>query len=695
MKKFYSLILLLSLGVLTFGQTTIWSEDFESYATNTGVDGDGNSGDYPASVSKWSLDVLGAGMDNDEDWFYTNTAASSCQMQARDVGGIVIFISETINISTYTNVSISLDVSADGGMESTDYAKASYKIDGGSITQFGYANDDFTSTTFSVSALSGSSLIIYVELKNGAADEYHQFDNMLVTGTSTSIDPEPSNPISSFSAVANGSGQIDLSWNDNDGAQVAAGVLIRANLNGTFSDPVDGTAEADDTNMTDGQGLVNIAHGVQAYSFTGLSPNTTYYFKAFTYTNSGVNINYKTDGTPSTTNATTEAATGETLIISEVADPNDDYSARFVELYNAGASTIDFDTETWYLCFQANGGNFTNKQLSGKIYPGETYVTSYSISAFPANYSFVSDFQTGFNGSGDDGYFLYKNGDQTSGSLIDAYGVLDEDGTGKTWEYTNKQAKRKNGILNANSTWTASEWDIVSANVADMNPGSHLLCVGWNGKSSTDWNTTANWSGELAPTSSNHVKIPTGCTYYPTLNTDKSIQNLFVKSKQSSTASIIEAGHLSINQNVYVERYMEDYSSTSNGWHFLSSPLANFLIAGSDFAPEAGVDDLFRFGESNNSWLNYTGGSFGQTQLETGLGYLVSYSSQSTKTFNGSTLAGSSSISKNLSYTSGVGNGWNLLGNPYLSAIDWDDITKTSQMEIFRRVRFQPCKHFL
>ena len=121
------------------------------------------------------------------------------------------------------------------------------------------------------------------------------------------IEPEPTNHVTNFTATHNGATQVDLTWSDNDGAQAADGFLILINTTGTFADPVDGTPQADDTDLSDNAGQVNVAHGVETYSFTGLTPETQYFFKIYPYTNSGSAIDYKTDGTVPTANATPTA----------------------------------------------------------------------------------------------------------------------------------------------------------------------------------------------------------------------------------------------------------------------------------------------------------------------------------------------------------------------------------------------------
>jgi len=161
-----------------------------------------------------------------------------------------------------------------------------------------------------------------------------------------SSDPEPSNHVTSFSASADGHNAIDLTWSDNDGTNVASGFLILANTSGTFTDPVDGTAQADDTDLSDGSGVKNVGHGVESYTFSGLDAETTYYFKIYPYSNSGSNIDYKTDGTVPTDDATTDAVppapSAGDLYISEVCDDDQGgYQTAFMEIYNNSSNTLD------------------------------------------------------------------------------------------------------------------------------------------------------------------------------------------------------------------------------------------------------------------------------------------------------------------------------------------------------------------
>jgi hypothetical protein len=63
------------------------------------------------------------------------------------------------------------------------------------------------------------------------------------------------------------------------------------------------------------------------------------------------------------------------LFISEVTDPADDYTGRFIEIYNAGPEAVDFNMVTFYLSRQSNGGTgWGDVKLAGTVASGKTFV---------------------------------------------------------------------------------------------------------------------------------------------------------------------------------------------------------------------------------------------------------------------------------------------------------------------------------
>lgn len=74
------------------------------------------------------------------------------------------------------------------------------------------------------------------------------------------------------------------------------GYFIFANTTNSFTTPIDGTMLIEDNDLSDGVAVVNVPFGTEGYSFTGLSPETHYYFSIYSYSNTSGDIDYKTDG---------------------------------------------------------------------------------------------------------------------------------------------------------------------------------------------------------------------------------------------------------------------------------------------------------------------------------------------------------------------------------------------------------------
>lgn len=259
--------------------------------------------------------------------------------------------------------------------------------------------------------------------------------------TEPTSDPEPTNHVSSFSAIADGFNKINLSWSDNDGTDPASGFLILANTTGSFTDPVDGTPQADDTDLSDGSGVKNIAHGVESHTFTGLTAETTYYFKIFPYSNSGDNIDYKTDGTVPTANATTDeeppAPNVSDIYISEVCDDDvGGYMTAFMEIYNNTTSVINMENcyiERWQ---SGSYDNYTYTFSTGVTIPvkgflivarGEssqsTFETAWSVDLSSLNSNYDTGNKSLYFTTGR-GYKLYNAEgtllDETDGDVADS-----------------------------------------------------------------------------------------------------------------------------------------------------------------------------------------------------------------------------------------------------------------------------------
>lgn len=109
------------------------------------------------------------------------------------------------------------------------------------------------------------------------------------------IKPEPSEFPTGFTGTQQGLSAL-LSWSDATGSQLPDSYLIFASKTPISAFPADGIYYPDDFNLLDGSGFANVTFGIQHFSFTNLESLSNYYFKIFPYTNSGSNINYKTEG---------------------------------------------------------------------------------------------------------------------------------------------------------------------------------------------------------------------------------------------------------------------------------------------------------------------------------------------------------------------------------------------------------------
>lgn len=162
-----------------------------------------------------------------------------------------------------------------------------------------------------LSAYTGNTVYLaftYYSTTDGAAN--WEIDNVLVTQTEAT--PEPSNYPADFTASAMNQ-SITLSWTDATGEVVPTGYVVMLSDQENITLPQDGTPVADDTDFSDGKGAKNVMAGEGSYTFIALMENTTYYAVIVPYTNSGSLIDYKTDGVPPGSSATTEEAAPDIL----------------------------------------------------------------------------------------------------------------------------------------------------------------------------------------------------------------------------------------------------------------------------------------------------------------------------------------------------------------------------------------------
>jgi hypothetical protein len=213
--------------------------------------------------------------------------------------------------------------------------------------------------------------------------------------------------------------------------------------------------------------------------------------------------------------------------------------------------------------------------------------------------------------------------------------------------------------------------------------------------SSGSWNTAGTWTGTLGtltqPGPGHNVTINSGgdvtvgaagrCNNLTIADGGHLTQtaaltvggNLLVQ----SGGSYIPSGTLTVTGTKSMERAVTaaNWGIVGQGYHLLSSPVAAQAITGNaDFAPTGGGNDydFYAWVESSQTWWNQKAHPGDFTTFTPGTGYLAAFQLTDTKSFGG-TFNTANVVKTNLTKGVYVGSGWNLLGNPFSSAIQWND----------------------
>jgi hypothetical protein len=161
---------------------------------------------------------------------------------------------------------------------------------------------------------------------------------------------------------------------------------------------------------------------------------------------------------------------------------------------------------------------------------------------------------------------------------------------------------------------------------------------------------------------------------------------LLIQSTASGTGSLI---HETAGVEATAARYIPKYVSDATGWHYLSAPVAAQPIRPefvSSPTPDPD-DDFYKFSEPDYLWINskVLGGAWNtafEDNFVIGRGYAVAYVENVSKDFKGELNAGDftfdGTTTPAITYTAGGGIGWNLIGNPYPSGLDWDLCQRTN-----------------
>ncbi len=191
----------------------------------------------------------------------------------------------------------------------------------------------------------------------------------------------------------------------------------------------------------------------------------------------------------------------------------------------------------------------------------------------------------------------------------------------------------------------------------------------WSGTSSSDWYNAANWNNDTLPTANTNVTVSATSANYPTL-TKLSVAKNFTLGSQAENATLMGENFLKVSDTIYVKQFL-----TSGKWHLIAAPVKNVTVNQLYFNHNPDVW-LAKYNEPTDNWT-YLVDLNTSLPVAAGFAVWVENGKDTTVTFHGSFnsddiyLDGSQWSTPQLSY-SGSTHGYNLVGNPFPSALDWD-----------------------
>lgn len=657
--------------------------------------------------------------------FLNTTATNNPNSQATSSSTTAPLISSpTATAITTTTAVLGGDITSDGGSaiiaRGTVWSTSSPVTIGNNIlAEGGTSTGVFTQSRTS---LPSNTLIYYAAYATNIV-------GTTLTGEAsfTTLKTDPSNHVTGFAAGTPTATSIPLSWTDATGTVIPDGYLILYNTTGTFMDPIEGTSQIN------GAGIQNVAQGVQTYTVNGLTGSTLYYFKIWPYTNSGTDINYKTDGTVPTANATTltsptatvtlrpsyidlSATTSENAVLMTLSNYSSD-DARYrlyatnqywcwdeaTDAYITSSSygsgpqvpgTPSTSTTFWIL-FQRGTNATVGASYRDRL--GTAYSSNYQTVALPAATSITTPFTLSGTFIGSESYttavkhvvLAYSGATLVSAASTSlttgGFAVVCPDGT--TIDKIEIRAVDNTLIETKTGSWT------VTTDLGSIGTSTFTGIGNWS---------AGNWSNGI-PTATINAIIKGNVTVDDvfdcknmtisssgavTVGTGQGLSvngNFLIESDATGTGSFIgRTADYDITGTQSVQRYI---TGAAEAWHLLSSPVANQAISG-DFTPSGSYGDgtgydFYAWNEPTVTWLNQKVGANNINSFVPGKGYLVAYQALNpTKTFAGVLNEGIYSFPVTATVTGGYGQS-NLAGNPYPSSIDWKNVPGLDKSDLF------------
>lgn len=213
----------------------------------------------------------------------------------------------------------------------------------------------------------------------------------------------------------------------------------------------------------------------------------------------------------------------------------------------------------------------------------------------------------------------------------------------------------------------------------------------WDGSVSGDWFVPENWSLNYVPISENSIVVP-GASSNPVISQNTSVSNftilndgqltvedgvtlnvngnMVIRGNSEGSGSLVVEGSGTVN--VTGSSYFTRHTGITSDWHLASIPNSNTSI--SQFTGHF----VNRWNEPTNNWTQLNSSS----TLQVMRGYSIKSATRDTVRFSGAFNNGARSITVTNSNLSNEDYGWNMVGNPYPSAIDWGSVSGWSRNDV-------------
>jgi hypothetical protein len=244
---------------------------------------------------------------------------------------------------------------------------------------------------------------------------------------------------------------------------------------------------------------------------------------------------------------------------------------------------------------------------------------------------------------------------------------------------------------------SGGEFISYNTNTATNNPNSQPSGgqVLWDGGTSGSWHTASNWVQNIVPSIGNRVIIAESSNA-ATVSQDVTCKSMVIQPNGRLTVSeevtLSVLGNLDIGGdsngsgslviegtggsagtvNVTGTSSFKRHTGITSDWHLASVPTNNNKIN------QFNGYFVNLWTESTNSWLNLNSSS----TLQIMQGYSIKTSTSQMATFTGTFNSGGQSIGVTNGDIDNEDRGWNMIGNPYPSAIDWGSEDGWSRADI-------------